>query len=192
MRVWLWVLPLFSMCAFGVVENFSALLVRAQLEFFRPAGFIGIVAEVDGPIDFHQALASEDRLLEVFIAIRPRSDLQIDYDDAHGSVPNPDHVFPLIFQSLVTRLGGASYAPSANYSAEEARQRFNADWAAVAVFDNKNGLGSDFKQGLLLTIHRDAVADAYIILLFDDYESVRSLVKESLQMLIFTDEAESV
>ena len=107
--------------------NFAALLAEGELQFTRPDGFIDLPAGRNPVLDYERALRSEDGTLEMRIAIRPLKRLRIDYDDPHGSVPDPNHIFPLVFESLAARLAGGGYAPSNPYPPEQAHARFNAD-----------------------------------------------------------------
>ena len=78
-----------------------------------------------------------------------------------------------MFESLATRLSGGRHAPSNAYPPDQAREKFNADWAAAAVFDTVEDFATDHKQGLLVAIHRNKVSDAYLVFLFDDYPAVK-------------------
>ncbi len=165
--------------------QFGALLDEAELQFNRPEGF------VDGPpgstpiLDYEHALRSSDGLLEVRLAVRPIKRLQIDYDDPHGSTPDPNHIFPLVFESLASRLAGGRHSPSNEYPPDQARAKFNADWAAAAVFDTVEDFGTSFKQGLLVAIHRNGVSDAYLVFLFDDYAAAKAQLNAAISTLMF-------
>ena len=135
--------------------------------------------------DYERALRSPDGMLEIRIAVRPLKRLQIDYDDPHGATPNPNHIFPLVFESLATRLSGGRHAPSNTYPPDRARTQFNADWAAAAVFDTVEEFNTGLRQGLLLAIHRNKVADAYVVFLFDDYPKIKDCLKAVMRTLVF-------
>lgn len=165
--------------------QFGALLDEAELQFNRPEGF------VDGPpgsnpiLDYERALRSSDGLLEVRLAVRPIKRLQIDYDDPHGAVPDPNHIFPLVFESLASRLAGGRHSPSNEYPPDQARAKFNADWAAAAVFDTVDDFDTPFKQGLLVAIHRNGVSDAYLVFLFDNYAAAKARLNAAMSTLMF-------
>lgn len=158
--------------------GFVALLDEAELRFVPPDGFVDLPAGRTPMLDYERALRSADGDLEIRIAVRPLKRLQIDYDDPHGAVPNPNHIFPLVFESLATRLAGGGHAPSSEYPPDQARAKFNADWAAAAVFDTVDDFATGYKQGLLVALHRNKVSDAYIVFLFDDYATVKGRLKE--------------
>lgn len=167
-------------------ESFEGLLAEGELVFSPPRGYEEIPAGRTPMLDYERALRSPDGILEIRLAIRPLSRLVIDYDDPHGATPNPNHVFPLVFESLATRLSGGRHAPSNTYPPDRAREKFNADWAAAAVFDTVEEFDTPFKQGLLLAIHRNKISDAYLVFLFDDYEAVKDSLKSAMGTLVFS------
>ncbi len=170
--------------------DFESLLAESELLFNPPAGYVDLPAGRTPVLDWERALRSPDGMLEIRIAVRPLKRLRIDYDDPHGATPNPNHIFPLVFESLATRLSGGRHSPSNTYPPERARDRFNADWAAAAVFDTVADFNTALRQGLLLALHRNKVSDAYIVFLFDDYEAVKEQLKPAMQTLVFTPVAE--
>ena len=186
----LWMLSPWVM-AEHAADPFEALLEDAQLIFTRPGGFIDLPPARNPILDFERALRSEDGTLEIRIAVRPLQRLHIDYDDPHGAVPDPNHIFPLVFEALASRLAAGRYAPSNRYSPDQARSKFHADWAAAAVFDTTEEFSRRHKQGLLLAIHRNKVADAYVVFLFHDYAEVKDLLQSAMTTLVFASNAPS-
>lgn len=166
---------------------FKQLMEEAELTFSTPDGFTNLPAGSNPFLDFERALRSEDGKLEIRLSIRPIKGIKIDYDDPHGSAPNPNHIFPLAFESLTSTLAGRHYAPSNEYSQDDARSKFNADWAAMSAFDLASGYPSTHKQALFLAVHRNRVADAYMLLLYDDYKSEKKRIKEVMERLRFRD-----
>jgi hypothetical protein len=69
------------------------------------------------------------------VAVRPLGRIPVDYEDPHGSAPDPNHMFPLMFQSLVTSLSGGGHSPVNEFPPAQAAERFNAQWASASVFD---------------------------------------------------------
>lgn len=195
------IISLFAIClatqsslaakAESLPDAFRALLVEAELEFHRPDGFVDLPPSSTPVMDYEHALRSDDGMLEIRLAIRPIKRLQIDYDDPHGATPDPNHIFPLVFESLASRLAGARHAPSNTYPPDQARDKFNADWAAASVFDTVDDFGTAHSQGLLVAIHRNKVADAYLVFLFDDYPTVKERLNHAMGTLVFAPQQQS-
>ncbi len=166
-------------------DPFQRLMQEAELSFTSPDGFTELPPGSNAYLDYEQALRSDDGKLEVRLSVRPIKRIEIDYDDPHSSAPNPNHIFPLAFESLTGTLSGGNYAPSNEYSAADAHKNFNADWAALSAFNLTSGYPSTHRQALFLAIHRNRVADAYLLLLYDDYEGQKTRIKEVMQHLRF-------
>lgn len=172
-------------------NSFEGLLTEGELVFDPPPGYLDLPAGRTPVLDWERALRSPDGMLEIRIAVRPLKRLRIDYDDPHGATPNPNHIFPLVFESLATRLSGGRHAPSNAYPPDRAREKFNADWAAAAVFDTVREFDTEHKQGLLVAIHRNKVSDAYLVFLFDDYAIVKADLDAAMKTLVFAPAADA-
>ncbi|MEZ5587112.1 MAG: hypothetical protein R3E46_08595 [Sedimenticolaceae bacterium] len=172
--------------------GFNDLLAEGELVFRRPEGFVELPPGRTPMLDYECALRSPEGDLEIRLAVRPLKRLRIDYDDPHGSVPDPNHIFPLVFESLASRLAGGGHAPSNPYPPEQAHARFNADWAAAAVFDTVPDFTTGHSQGLLVAIHRNKVSDAYMVFLFSDYEAVKARLNAALGTLTFSPPSQTV
>jgi hypothetical protein len=64
-------------------------------------------------------------------------------------------------------------------------QPLNAQWASASVFDLAPEMGAGFGQALLVALHRNRVADAYALFLFDDYTQAKPLIDAHLGALSF-------
>jgi hypothetical protein len=178
---WMLLAPIMALASAG----FEALLAESELRFDPPPGYVEMSPGRTSVFDYEKAVRSPGGDLEIRFAVRPLQRLRIDYDDPHGAVPDPNHIFPLVFESLASRLAGGRHAPSNAYPPDQAKKRFNADWAAAAVFDTIAEFETPFRQGLLLAIHRNRVADAYAVLLFDDYHAVKPALDRAMASLVF-------
>ncbi len=111
--------------------------------------------------------------------------MEIAYDDPHSNAPDPNHIFPMMFQTLIDLLSDGKHTPTREYPPEQARSRFNADWAAAALFDEDPRFAEQHKLALMIAIHKNDLADAYTIYLFDDYKQVRPVINATLGSLRF-------
>ena len=166
-------------------DAFAALLAEAELITLPIADSVELEPRTNAVMDYERAVRTQDGALEIRYAVRPLKRLRIEYDDPHGSAPDPNHIFPLIFESLAVRLSAGTHAPTQEYAATDARQLFNADWAAAAAFDVKSAFATDYSQGVLLALHRNRVADAYAVFLYDDYGQVKVRLKAAMGNFIF-------
>ena len=56
---------------------------------------------------------------------------------------------------------------------------------AAATFDVKPAYSGGFSQALMIALHKNHRADAYVVFLYDDYEAVRGRVQDNLDSLKF-------
>ena len=164
---------------------FEALLDEGGLSWDKPSGFEEVALRENSLLPYEMAIRSADGEMEIRYAIRPLQRIEIDYNDPHGAAPDPNHIFPLMFQALTGKLSAGGRSPSREYRQEEVKEKFNADWAAVVVFDVEPEFTRDFSSGLMLAMHRNRMADAYVVYLFNDYEAAKSRINEYLKTLYF-------
>jgi len=165
--------------------TFEQLLNEAGMTFTAARGFQEINLRANPLFTYDKAVTNGDGTLEIRYAVRPLGRIQIDYEDPHSSAPDPNHMFPVMFQSLVTLLSDGRHSPTNEFPPEQAREKFNADWAAAAVFDMSDRFNADHKQALVIALHKNQLGDAYSLFLFDDFEQVRQQINANLNALAF-------
>ena len=164
---------------------FEQLMAESGLRFTPPTGFTDIPPAANPVLHYERALRHESGALEMRLIIRPLGRIAIDYSDPHNAAPEPNHLFPLLFESLTAELSQGDHTPSSEYPQPQAIENFNAGWAAAAVFDVNPAFSADYRQALLIGIHKDRQADAYTVFLFNDYPPVKQLIQEALSTLSF-------
>ncbi len=166
-------------------DLFTALVKESGMQWRFPAGFVE-VTPVDNPyLTYEKGIKSADGKLEIRYALRPINRVIIDYDDPHGATPDPNHIFSRLFQSLTGNLSIGGNTPTREYMPEDARKVFGADWAAMSIFDVDPEYSKNYPAAMLLAMHKNRTADAFIIFLFKDYEEARTHIKNHLTHLIF-------
>ncbi len=148
-------------------------------------GFNEISPAKDDVLSYEYALRHENELMEIRYSIRPIKRIKIDYEDPHNNAPEPNHLFNMMFETIVEQLSDGGHSPRREYPTEQSQQRFNAGWAAAAVFDVNESYSTDYRQALMLTLHKNNHADAYIVFLYNDYAKVKELINDSMSALRF-------
>ena len=166
-------------------QAFSDLLNEAGLKFKHPENFKEVAIRGNELLRYEYALSHNSLPLETRYIIRPIQRLTIEYQDPHNSAPEPNHIFPMLFSSIVDSLSLDGNSPRHEYSTAVAQKKFNADWAAAAVFDIHPEFSKQYKQALLLAMHKNSKSDAYVIYLFNDYEKTKTAINASMGSLVF-------
>lgn len=129
-------LIIMNFCANSNQSNyFIDLLDGSGLIYEKPQTLIDLKPRDNSIISYENALRDKNNQFEIRYVIRPISMLEIDYKDAHSSAPTPNHIFPLLFQTLVNNLADLSNSSTKEYSPIDAKKFFNTDWAAVALIN---------------------------------------------------------
>ncbi len=174
-----------SSAVFANEIPFQQLLKEGELEFQPPEGFKSVPVEPAYVMPYEARYVSEDGQLEVQYAIRPLSRIEIDYEDPHNSAPLPNDLFNMLFRTLTETLARDHEVISRNYTPEEARKDYRAGWAAVGVFDLSSDISQRFQQALLIALHQNDKADAYILFLTHDLSAEKDRIKKLRTSLRF-------
>ncbi|MDJ0806792.1 MAG: hypothetical protein QNJ78_08150 [Gammaproteobacteria bacterium] len=170
------------------IPGFQELLIEAGLELSVPEGFQEVELEKNPLLQHEKAVRSQDGRLELRYVIRPLSRIEIDYSDPHSAMPEPNHMFNMLFHTIIGNLTKrGSRSPTKEYSQTQAKEFFNADWAAVGVFDVVSEYTDRYSQVMMLALHKNDIADAYTVFLFNDYDQVKPAVQQSMSSLKFTE-----
>lgn len=165
---------------------FEKLIKESRLSFMSPRGFADVAPEDNPVLNYEHALRHDSGKVEIRYIIRPLGRISIDYSDPHNAAPEPNHLFPLLFESLTNELSKGGNTPNKAYPESQARELFNADWAAAAVFDVNPDFSDAYSQALLIAIHKNGQADAYTVFLYDDYSKTKDIIQDALSTLSFT------
>ncbi len=165
--------------------TFETLLEEAGAAFQAPAGFTEVAVPLVPRFPFDKALRSGGDDLQVLYAVRPTGRMQIDYNDPHSSAPHPDHIFPLVFETLIGSFSGGGNTPSRRFSDAESKRRFGADWASAAIFNLDPDLFPGYRFGFLVAQHKGRSADLFTLFLFNDPEIGKKRIDPLLAGLAF-------
>jgi hypothetical protein len=127
----------------------------------------------------------EQLLEDVGLMLEQPDGVEIDYENPHNAAPEPNHLLPMLFQSLILGFSRGGSSPSKEYSTADARTKFNADWAGVAVMDVARDFSDKYDQLLLLAPHKSNTSDACVIVLFAEDADVKPEINAVLGSLKF-------
>lgn len=168
-------------------QAFKQLLIESGLRLETPANYIDIPIQANPVLPYEHALKHESGALEMRFIVRPLSRIRIDYIDPHNAAPEPNHLFPLLFESITNRLSLGSDMPNRTFSESAAREKFNAHWAAASVFDVDPEFAPGYQSGFLVGMHRNQMADAYTLFLYNDHEQAKNLINAALSTMSFAE-----
>ena len=97
-------------------QAFKQLLIESGLRFETPENYIDIPIQANPVLPYEHALKHESGALEIRFIVRPLNRISIDYTDPHNAAPEPNHLFPLLFESITNRLSLGSDMPNRTFS----------------------------------------------------------------------------
>ena len=165
---------------------FDQLLFESGLRIENRQSYVDIPIHANPVLPYEHAMKHESGALELRFIVRPLSQIAIEYNDPHNAAPEPNHLFPLLFESITNRLSVGSDTPSSTFSSAEAQKSFIASWAAASVFDVRPEFADGYRNGLLIGMHRNDMADAYTVFLYNDHELAKPLISEVISIMSFS------
>lgn len=169
-------------------QAFGRLLAESGLRIQTPENYIDIPIQANPVLPYEHALKHESGVLEIRLIVRPLSRITIDYTDPHNAAPEPNHLFPLLFESITNQLSVGSDSPSSTFSQTAAQDKFNAHWAAASVFDVDPEFAANYHSALLIGMHKNQMADAYTLFLYNDHEQAKILINAALSTMTFAEQ----
>ena len=170
----------------GTRQAFDQLLGEAGLRLEARQNFFDVPIEPNPVLPYEHAMRHRSGELELRFIVRPLQRIEIEYNDPHNAAPEPNHLSPLLFESLTDRLSANSNTSSRTLAEPEAREKFNAQWVALSIFDVDPAFSADYKNAILLAMHKNDRADAYTLFLYNDHEQAKPLINQALSILAFS------
>ncbi len=165
---------------------FKKLIAESGLQFAPPEDFTDIEPQANPILPYERALRHQSGELEMRLIIRPLGRISIDYNDPHNASPEPNHLFPLLFESLMNELSrGGGKSHNSEYPQSQAKKLFNAGWASAAVFDVNPDFSDEYSQALLIAIHKNGLADAYTVFLYNESAQAKIIIQNAVNSLSF-------
>lgn len=163
--------------------SFEELLLAADMEFSVPEGFERLPGGDAITLPYEAALRHADSGLEVRLSIRPLSSVRVEYEDAHSSTPEAEHLYPLMFQSICDGISRTGTGPGGDLDAT-GLEPYRADWGGLRRMQPHAEYAPQ-EHLMLLALHGNGRADAYLVFLYDDPDAAREPLKEALRCLRF-------
>lgn len=170
--------------------NFTDQLERGGLVFQMPENFKEVPIIQNRHMNYEYAIKHKKKNFEVRFAIRPLDHLLEDYNQKEQNKKSGDiNIHPnQLFKSLmqVTLLNISGQLPEIEEFGKEAvKKEFNADWGAVTFVEVRKEFGQKYKYCMIVALHKENVADAYIFFLSDKSKGFEELMNLAFYSLKF-------
>ncbi|MBT8430367.1 MAG: hypothetical protein KJN79_10695, partial [Gammaproteobacteria bacterium] len=101
-------------------ESFDQLLLEAGLRIETRQSYTDIPIHANPVLPYEHAMKHESGALELRFIVRPLSRIAIEYNDPHNAAPEPNHLFPLLFESITNRLSVGGDTTTSTFPEAEA------------------------------------------------------------------------
>jgi len=157
------------------IKEFKSLLGECGMNVNIPAGFIEAKIIENGDMNYEYAIKYPNKEFELRYAIRPIRYKKYANDtvknEMEGQRPFRNSSYGTILQTIVLNItGGVDYEIRA-FDKNAVKKEFNADWGATTFVELKSDFGKGYKYCMIVTIHKDDVADAYYFYLSNTKEN---------------------
>jgi len=157
------------------LQEFKSLLGDCGMNLNMPKGFVEVKIIENNDMNYEYAIKYPDREFELRYAIRPIRYKKYANDtvknEMEGQRPFRNSSYGTILQTIVLNItGGVDYAIQA-FDKSAVKKEFNADWGATTFIELKSDFGKGYKYCMIVTIHKDDVADAYYFYLSNTKEN---------------------
>ncbi len=172
-------------------ETFQNLLDRSQLVFEKPEGLIFVKPIENRQMNYEYAVKYPDKNFEVRYAIRPLDELIKAHNEKEAKKKpgdiniHPNKLYKSLLQVNTLNISGGEMPEVTNFGKEAVIKEFNADWGAASFVEVGKEFGQEYKYCMLVALHKDNVADAYIFYLSDTEENFDELIFPAYHSLRF-------
>lgn len=180
--------------AFKSVElpaEFQQLLVRSEMDFIPPKDFIPVDALKNTHIKCMYALKHPEKQFEVQYIINPLDEqLRIYAENEKNKQPgdiniHPNTLYTTLLKSTTLNISGGYLPETVVFDSVAVNKEFNADWGGTTFVELAPDFAPNYKYAMIVGIHKNNVADAYLIFLSDKMENYNDIMLSAFHSLRF-------
>lgn len=176
----------------SIPNNFKAVLTRAKLEYIQPDGLVETKVMANNQVGYDYAVKYKDKNFEVRYLIMPLDSLVMQYNnskkDTSQTVIEPNNLFGSMFLVTAMNAGMGANEGMPNITAFDSvavGHEYNADEGGTVFINAGKEFGQDYKYCMIVGIHKDNVADAYIFFLSNTKDGFMDMMKPAFHSLRF-------
>lgn len=155
-------------------HDFQALLAEAGIEFRPPPDYVPCPVPENSVFRYQHAVRSPSGELELRYRIDSFARLEVERKAAAAGMEvlasvSLDQLHVTNFMAIVFNLSGGMFVEPTVFKPETTTLLYEADWSALCFMRlANNDFSPDYDSAFVLAIHKDGVADVYVIGLYTD------------------------
>lgn len=174
-------------------KDFTEALQRSHMTFLPPKGYTKTKIFPNRQQDYVYALISPDKKVEVRYAIMPLDSMIAKYKrprEKDEIMIDPNNLHETMFTvitlntSMGALSGGNPQEPSI-FDSAAVMNEFGADWGATVGIPAGKEFGQDYKYCLIVALHKDDRADAWLFYLANDNKEIEQHLMDAFHSIRF-------
>lgn len=172
-------------------QSFFDLLEKSKMEFKMPEGFIESSTIKNDQMNYEYVIKYQDKKFEVRYAIRPLGAMIDIYKEKVKNkqpgdyLTDPNKYFSASFQAITFNISDGKNAGRKEFDKSSVQSEFNAEWGAMTFVETGKSFSQGYKYCMMVAIHKDDCADAYIFFMADDKENIMQSALPAFHSLKF-------
>jgi hypothetical protein len=172
-------------------KSFADLLSESKMVFQMPNGLVETSPIDNTQMIYEFAIKYPDKKFEIRYSIRPLGVMIDQYkENEKNKKPgdifvNPNKFYSTLFQAIAMNISCGRFGDSKVFDKNSVQDEFNADWGATTFVEAAKSFGQDYKYCMMIAIHKDDCADAYIFFMTDDKDHLMELAMPAFYSLKF-------
>lgn len=177
--------------AAGQGDNFTKILDGHRMIFQMPDNYTETEVKKNEDVSYEFAVKSKKNKLEIRYAVFSLIQDVKEYQEwknsknKNGVTLDPNTIYEMFSFTVAANIAGSESFKKTVFDSESVKNEFNADWGASYLVECKSEFGKGYKYALITALHKDDVANAYIIFLFDDFDVAQSEIKTAFYSMKF-------
>lgn len=156
-----------------------------------PNGLVEATIVDNDQMHYEFAIKYPDKKFEIRYSIRPLRGMIDQYKEneknkkAGDVFLDPNKFYSSSFQAVAINISGGRFGGKKEFDKSSVQKEFNADWGATTFVETGKAFGQGYKYCMMVAIHKDDCADAYIFFMTDDKEHLMELAMPAFYSLKF-------
>lgn len=147
------------------LPEFRTMLKDYGMNITIPDGFTETKVIPNDDMEYDYAIKYPDRDFELRYAIRPILYKTYANDTIRKEIEGQrlfrNASYGMILETIILNITGGKEYQCHAFDKKSVKTEFNADWGATSFLELNSGFGKGYKYCMIVTIHKDNVADAY-------------------------------
>lgn len=166
------------------LESFEKTIENNSLVLDQPVGFVKTEPIKNAGMMYEYAVIDTAKHIEIRYAVRSLIERVKEYKKwqetkKEGEIRiNPNTTASASFMAISMNIANDFSKPPAvqQFPLESVKKDFNADGGFFTVITPTKNFGKNYKFCMMVAIHKEDIADAYIFILSDDMENIKKHV----------------